>query len=102
LDQQVAENFVLIEENQQLKEENGNLLAALRERLEQLRDEAFPIEPESPFQDCCVCMSDKANCALSKCGHVCLCNRCVSAWELGGKVCPVCRQKVESVVKLYL
>lgn len=82
-----------------MKEENTNLLTALRERLEleQQRSEA-----ESPFQECCVCMCTKANCALNKCGHVCLCNRCAVGWERNDKVCPVCRQKVEGVVRLYL
>jgi len=46
---------------------------------------------------CCICMDADADAACTPCGHVCGCSSCL------GQVyeCPVCREPLESVLRIY-
>lgn len=47
---------------------------------------------------CTVCLEDVANHVLVPCGHLALCQRC--RW-LASSRCPVCRQRVERVIRVF-
>lgn len=47
--------------------------------------------------ECCVCMNARSDTALYRCGHVCACMPCAN--EL--KQCPICREQVTDVIKIW-
>ncbi|EFC43563.1 predicted protein [Naegleria gruberi] len=49
---------------------------------------------------CVVCMSEEANTVVLPCGHMSLCEGCATALKEQTNKCPICRQKVESAIKL--
>ncbi|CAO1312125.1 unnamed protein product [Diamesa serratosioi] len=52
---------------------------------------------------CCICFENLVNTVLIPCGHLTLCFNCASerngGFEL--KSCPICRTKVQKVIKTY-
>lgn len=56
---------------------------------------------QSKQEECCVCMDGQRNWAVLRCGHVPFCDDCVREWRRPHSVCPICRQSIESVLKLY-
>ena len=49
--------------------------------------------------DCGICLSNKIDVMFYKCGHIYCCENC--AFKLNG-TCPICRQKYDEIVKIYL
>lgn len=47
---------------------------------------------------CCVCLDGKLQFAAIKCGHLCLCETCV---KKNLSLCPICRSKVQSWLKIF-
>ena len=47
-------------------------------------------------RECVVCMDNLASCILAPCGHRALCGECAKPFV--NHPCPLCREKVESVV----
>lgn len=45
------------------------------------------------------CLSNKIDVMFYKCGHIYCCENC--AFKLNG-TCPICRQKYDEIVKIYL
>jgi hypothetical protein len=46
---------------------------------------------------CKICMENPVECAIVECGHTCLCLTCAAPL----KQCPVCRQPIVKVLKLF-
>lgn len=48
-------------------------------------------------KECVICMDNDADYAITPCGHMCICSEC------GPKInnCPICRKKVDFVLKIY-
>lgn len=63
-------------------------------RLAPHKEEKQKVEEEG---ECCVCMNAQSDCVLYRCGHVCACMSC--AKEL--KQCPICREQVSDVIKMW-
>lgn len=53
---------------------------------------------------CSICLDDDANTAVVPCGHSNFCYECISSHHINNqnKVCPMCRQEIMMVVKLYI
>jgi hypothetical protein len=56
-------------------------------------------EASGGTSSCPVCMAEKPNTVLLPCKHV-ICEKCPS--KLRGKLCPICRRKFTSTMKVYL
>jgi hypothetical protein len=66
---------------------------------------APPVSPAPARGNCVVCLETGAACmAAVPCGHQALCEKCAATMrkEWGGGKCPICRARVESVVKVYV
>jgi len=50
---------------------------------------------------CCVCLEQPKTHLLFPCGHKCLCAVCVVDFQVHGAVCPICRESVDSTVRVY-
>lgn len=56
----------------------------------------------SPKTECSVCLECEPNAALYPCGHMCMCYDCaVSVQKLRGALCPICRQPIIDILKIY-
>jgi len=49
---------------------------------------------------CCVCFERERDTLTLPCGHVRMCQHCVK--ESNATICPQCRQRIESVVKVFI
>jgi len=60
-------------------------------------------QPRSPKTgECSVCMECEPNAALYPCGHMCMCYDCaVSVQKLRGALCPICRQPIIDILRIY-
>ena len=55
--------------------------------------------PPEELDVCAVCLTNRRDCVLLNCGHVCVCSRCVK--DLQPPQCPICRQRIARTVPLY-
>ncbi|KAI6217392.1 Zinc finger, C3HC4 type [Aphelenchoides fujianensis] len=51
--------------------------------------------------ECIICMSEKANAVLYRCGHLCCCFACAKSTMDGSGQCPLCRQIIMDVIRCY-
>jgi len=57
---------------------------------------------DTVVNECVVCMDSKKSHVLVPCGHVCVCKVCAGNIVATKQACPVCRARVEQVIKVYL
>jgi hypothetical protein len=50
-------------------------------------------------KECSICLNAMPNVSCVPCGHVCLCEKCDSAIDLG--TCPICRENVLMTMKIF-
>ena len=50
---------------------------------------------------CSVCLTATKTHVLIPCGHKCVCDKCASGYRAAGSQCPICRGRVQSVVKVF-
>jgi hypothetical protein len=53
--------------------------------------------PIKKLDDCLICLTEERQLACMPCGHLCACVSCGYAL----RTCPICRQKIESFVRIY-
>ena len=56
---------------------------------------------QEQLAECIVCFDGQVNCAIYKCGHMCLCYSCATELKDQGSQCPLCRQPITDVIKTY-
>jgi hypothetical protein len=57
---------------------------------------------ESDGDGCCIiCMDQPKNTVFYKCGHLATCIECGSAMQERGQSCPICRQVIVDVVRVF-
>jgi len=59
-------------------------------------------EKPKPAVDCVVCFSNPVNAVVLPCGHATLCLECAQAIVNSTGNCPICRARVQQVIKIYL
>ena len=50
---------------------------------------------------CVVCLDGKRSHLFAPCGHQCACVDCAKLLEHNGDPCPICRNQIESVVRVF-
>jgi hypothetical protein len=59
------------------------------------------VESAETDNSCLICMDKPKNTLLFPCGHVCACDGCAAILSTQG-TCPVCRAKIEKVIKAFI
>jgi hypothetical protein len=57
------------------------------------------IYEDDSVRDCIICMSNEKNTVFATCGHYVCCEECSDVIYKTTRKCPMCRNKIESVVK---
>lgn len=57
----------------------------------------LPPREEGEETDCVVCLDNERAYAIVPCGHLCVCGGCVGRV----KECPICRGRIQSILKIY-
>nr|XP_022320061.1 uncharacterized protein LOC111122562 [Crassostrea virginica] len=69
-------------------------------------DIAMEMEREREKQMCVVCQDNKKSVLILPCRHMCLCvdcgNRIARARPLTRRICPLCREKIRTIMNVYL
>ncbi|CAE8680853.1 unnamed protein product, partial [Polarella glacialis] len=50
---------------------------------------------------CCVCMDKRKDSVLTPCGHRAVCSECGETLKARSRKCPVCRQTITGVVRVF-
>jgi hypothetical protein len=50
---------------------------------------------------CAVCMDHVINCVMNPCGHMCVCYECGKQLKHRYAACPICRENIKDVIKVY-
>ena len=72
--------------------EPGLTLVIIRERTPLAEIEDIEITNEEKTfkeEECSICLNNKPNVLFCNCGHVCICNQCLSSIQK--KKCPICK-----------
>lgn len=56
---------------------------------------------ETEIKNCVICLDGKPNHVLVPCGHLCLCQGCKSNYNQFNSICPICRVKIQSIIKIF-
>eukprot|EP00924_Labyrinthula_sp_SR-Ha-C_P007235 maker-scaffold_8-snap-gene-13.51-mRNA-1 protein AED:0.00 eAED:0.00 QI:112/1/1/1/1/1/2/94/520 len=92
----------IVEPRNELEEEE-QLQFALKKSEREISgiDDSPPEDPEENTgagdEECVVCFDAIVDCVIVPCGHMSCCETCAKKFE----ECPVCRQKVENVIKTF-
>jgi len=76
-------------------EEKSMQVDSLQQQLARQREE---LEAAQTEELCVICMEGAASHVFVPCGHLAVCERCV---QMACVQCPVCRQDVERVVRVF-
>lgn len=58
---------------------------------------------EEPMQsECVVCLEEDSSYAFIPCGHRCVCESCAKNLEATTKECPLCRSKIQLIMKIFI
>jgi len=66
--------------------------------------EVLEIDQEFIDSDLCViCMTEPKDCVMYPCGHQCFCHTCSKRFKEQARhyVCPICRNRVKDVIKVF-
>lgn len=84
---------------------NPNIVNDLMDSLTKPKNEIKHdfIEQAEKNPICSICLDDAANAAIVPCGHSNFCYDCISSYHINSqnKVCPICRNEIMMIVKLY-
>jgi len=50
---------------------------------------------------CCVCMDQRKDAVVTPCGHRAMCVRCGDMLKARGRKCPMCRQPISGIVRVF-
>ncbi|XP_062584265.1 cation channel sperm-associated protein 2-like [Saccostrea cucullata] len=77
-----------------------------RQKKKSTQDMEKEIERERERQMCVVCQDNKKSVLILPCRHMCLCiecgNRIARARPLTRRICPLCREKIRTIMNVYL
>lgn len=51
---------------------------------------------------CVICLSARRDTTVLPCRHLCLCHECAQEWRRQSSRCPICRMKVESLLRIRM
>lgn len=52
-------------------------------------------------KQCIICLSEKREYLIIPCGHLCLCQNCKKNFKKRDSKCPICRNKINFIQKVY-
>lgn len=64
-------------------------------------DEAQPTTDEDRSNECSICMSNRVNAVIYRCGHMCMCFPCAKETHRRSGDCPICRTPIIDVIRCY-
>mmetsp|Transcript_12404 Transcript_12404/g.24946 ORF Transcript_12404/g.24946 Transcript_12404/m.24946 type:complete len:363 (-) Transcript_12404:33-1121(-) len=68
-----------------------------------LENAVSPVENSSTEEHLCViCLSNRRDTTALPCRHMCMCHECADALRRQSSVCPICRNKVDSLLRIKL
>jgi RING finger protein 26 len=77
-----------------------------RQKRKSTQDIEKEMEQEREKQMCVVCQDNKKSVLILPCRHMCLCvdcgNRIARARPLTRRICPLCREKIRTIMNIYL
>lgn len=64
------------------------------------------ITPNENFEkefssECSICMNNKVNSVIYRCGHMCMCYECAKETQRRSGDCPICRTQIIDVIRCY-
>lgn len=82
---------------QQFEEQNRQRIIELEEKYLQIRERI----DDNPNL-CSICFDKPVDACCNPCGHLNFCNGCITDWCTMQGNCPICRTKINSVLKVHI
>jgi hypothetical protein len=100
-----AEEFVTkttaeLNEVRQLKTDCDQQKRTLQQEQQQLLGRLGGVKRAASDDSCSVCLTAAKTHVLTPCGHKCMCEQCARGYCAGSQ-CPICRSRVQSVMRVY-
>lgn len=69
---------------------------------ENVKSSSGSVSGGSESSVCCVCLTNPKDCVLKPCSHVCVCSECAKQLVKLRGGCPICRERIVRVEKVYI
>jgi hypothetical protein len=69
---------------------------------EKFKDRIDNKEKETQNMSCTICVDKLRNCIIVPCNHLATCHDCAVVLKSRGDACPVCRQVINDVIKVFI
>lgn len=99
-DQFVKEATAALNEARELKTACDKQKQTLQQEQQQLLGRLGGVKRGASDDSCSICLNAAKTHVLTPCGHKCMCDQCARAFCAGSQ-CPICRGRVQSVVRVY-
>lgn len=74
---------------------------ALTKLNSQVNEEKDNNAEDSAGSECSICMNNKVNAVIYRCGHMCMCFACAKETHRRSGDCPICRTPIIDVIRCY-
>ena len=100
-DEFVTKTTAELNEARQLKIDCDKQERTLQQEQQQLLGRLGGMERAASDDSCSICLTAAKTHVLTPCGHKCMCEQCAYAGYRAGSQCPICRSRVQSVMRVY-
>jgi len=100
-DEFVTKRTAELNEVRQLKTDCEQQKRTLQQEQQQLLGRLGGVKRAASDDSCPICLTAaKTHVLVTPCGHKCLCEQCAQG-DRAGSQCPICRSRVQSVMRVY-
>ena len=99
-DEFVTKTTAELNEARQLKTGCEQQKRTLQQEQQQLLGRLGGVKRAASDDPCSICLTAAKTHVLTPCGHKCMCKRCARGYRAGSQ-CPICRNSVQSVMRVY-
>lgn len=78
-------------------------ISSLQKNIKELETDLSDLKDTTPKETkCIICLNNKSTIIAVPCGHARFCQDCICEWISKDKGCPICRQKIDSIMKVII
>ena len=101
-DEFVTKTKAELNEARQLKTDCDQQKQTLQKEQQELLGRLGGVKRAASDDSCSICLSAAKTHLLTPCGHKCMCEQCAGGYMYrAGSQCPICRGRVQSVMRVY-
>ena len=100
-DEFVTKTKAELNEARQLKTDCDQQKQTLQKEQQKLLGRLGGVKRAASDDSCSICLTAAKTHVLTPCGHKCMCEQCARSFRTEYSQCPICRSRVQSVMRVY-